>query len=230
MQAQPSHPVLNATSLATENVLLSGQFSQIVDEAYGGSELKPAERVWGEARLMALFSILSLILVSTAFIAFGGLVLRVLEPRSVLDELQSTAILLHLLCYSLLMTISLIVIYAIYKKSSTTLSWCCAALFGLTLFAIGSGALCLTLLFNPPGNAAEQQQSCLAANGPFLTHFCKRDAVAKGTTLSLLIGSWLLDLLAWYAANRFAWHLNDTVDPVKPEEACTGDAWDRYYV
>lgn len=227
MQAQ-SHPVQNATSLATDNVLLSGQFSQVVDEAYGG-ELKSAETSWNDIRLMALFSAVSLILISTAFISFGGVVLRVLEPRSVLDAVQSTAILLHLLCYALLMTISFIVIYAIVRKSSTALSWCCAGLFGHLLFAIGSGILCLTLLFNPPPNAAEQQQSCLAAHGPFLTHFCERSAVAKGTTLSLLIGSWLLEMLGWYAANRFVWHLNDTEAPKKPEDY-TGDAWDHYYV
>lgn len=229
MQAQPSHPVQNATSLVTDNVLLSGQFSQIVDEAYGG-ESKSAEGAWNDTRLMALFSAFALILVSTAFISFGGVVLRVLEPRSVLDELQSTAILLHLLCYSLLMTLSFIVIYAICKKLSTALSWCCAGLFGHTLFAIGSGALCLTLLFNPPPNAAEQQQSCLTAHGPFLTHFCERNAVAKGTTLSLLIGSWILEMLAWYAANTFVWHLNDTTPAKKPEEAYSGHVWDHYYV
>lgn len=230
MQAQPTHPVQDATSLATDNVLLSRQFSQIVDEAYGG-ELKSAEMVWHDTRLMALFSALSLILVSTAFISFGGVVLRVLEPRFVLDVVQSTAILLHLLCYTLLMTVSLIIVYAIIKKSSTALSWCCAGLFGHLLFAIGSGALCLTLVFNPPPNAAEQQQSCLAAHGPFLTHFCERDTVAKGTTLSLLIGSWLLEMLGWYAANRFVWYLNDRDSTtLKKPEDYTGDAWDHYYV
>lgn len=184
---------------------------------------------WGGAKSTALCCLLSVVVVSLSFIAFAGVLMGLLGPA--LSEVHTVAICLHFICYILLIVFCLVGVYGIAKGRRGLQSFYCAAAIGHILFAIGSGAFCLALLFNPlPGvQGVEQLNNCLAIKNALTTHFCKRDAMAKGTTLSLFLGMWCLEALSFYAVNRAVMELGDQNQETKDKERGNGDEWDDAY-
>ncbi|EAU86765.1 hypothetical protein CC1G_06526 [Coprinopsis cinerea okayama7 len=189
---------------------------------------KEGESGWAGTKFMALFCVMSVIVASLCFIAFAGVLMGILGPA--LSEVHTVAISLHFICYIILVTVGLLSVYGIAKEKRSFQSSYCAALVGHIFFAIGSGAFCLAILFNPlPGKQGlDQLNSCLAIKHTIATHFCKRDMVAKGTALSLFLGMWCLEALSFYAVNRFVMDL-DVRQKDKSKERAAGDEWDAYY-
>ncbi|TFK19726.1 hypothetical protein FA15DRAFT_674166 [Coprinopsis marcescibilis] len=195
----------------------------IVDNTFLSSFTK--KNGWTSTRLTLLLCVLWNLFFSVAFIGFGCLFVFLLGSK--FTELSTAAVTLHVFCYIGLGAINIFGTYAVVKNQRSLQSVLCGMLLAHIVLAIGSGALCLYVLFNPSNSpaAAEELATCLRIGNAVVSQFCLRGPIAKGTSLSLFFGIWFAEGLTFYVANRSLMEL----DAVTDEEAYFTGADDSYH-
>lgn len=86
-------------------------------------------------------------------------------------------------------------IYAALSKRPGLTSLCIAIILGQLLFSIGSGALCLYLLFKTSPSQDLSAFKCVAISSDLFTqNLCQRTSLTKGIAVASLTIIWLVEI------------------------------------
>ncbi|KAJ2924505.1 hypothetical protein H1R20_g12588, partial [Candolleomyces eurysporus] len=154
----------------------------------------------GCATLLTLMSLTSLLM--------GSVLYNKLYDH--ITEYQRVTVIMHLFVYAVLVFFCVFGLYSVLYRSRRVASMFCAMLFGQILFEIASGAICLHFLFRytRKEDYMGDLMHCLEsiADSPkdlFIRDLCYRTPIAQGVCLALFLFMWILQLVTFYASNRY---------------------------
>ncbi|GLB40921.1 hypothetical protein LshimejAT787_0901360 [Lyophyllum shimeji] len=130
---------------------------------------------------------------SAIFSTIGILVLKRVGSR--MTELQQVAIWFHIFVYILYGMLCFLGVYACVVRRPGPTALFTSLVIGQILFSIGSGALCLYLLFNTTTAQPWDTRGCLDhAFDTFTKEVCRKSAVLKGFSIAAYIVMWLAEI------------------------------------
>jgi len=139
---------------------------------------------------------------SAVFGTVGILVLERIENQ--MTELQQVAIWFHTFVYILYAILCFFGVYACIAKRMGAMSLFTSLVIGQILFSIGSGALCLYLLFNITTAQPWDTNKCLAAAlDKFTRELCGKTDLLKGFAIAMFIVMWLVEIVTICLGNAF---------------------------
>lgn len=174
------------------------------------------------------YVLLVVIALSLSFSAvFGTVGILVLERiGSQMTELQQVAIWFHIFVYILYAILCFLGVYACIAKGAGATSLFTSLVIGQILFSIGSGALCLYLLFNTTTAQPWDTNKCLAvAFDKFTRELCRKTVLLKGLAIAMFIVTWLVEIVTIFLGNAFLSQLREEamrLGVLDPKYDCDG--------
>ncbi|KAF9465982.1 hypothetical protein BDZ94DRAFT_1159102 [Collybia nuda] len=148
------------------------------------------------------------LLLSTIYGIVGILVLQRLNAH--LTDLHRMAIYFHIFVHFSFGLISVLGFYAILLKRPGATSFYIAIVIGQLLFSIGSGAICLFLLFKPSRLQDLSSNQCISMFSDIFTrNLCQRTQLTRGLAVASLIVIWLVEIATFIVGNRFLSQLRE---------------------
>ncbi|KAF5370939.1 hypothetical protein D9615_009796 [Tricholomella constricta] len=144
-------------------------------------------------RYVLLAMVVLSLLFSAVFSTIGILVLN--KIGSQLTEIQQTAVWFHIFVYIIFAIFCILGVYACVVKRRGATSLFTSLVIGQILFSLGSGVLCLYLLFNNTPSQPWNANKCLAiASDSFTRELCQKSALLKGLAIAMFIVMWLVEI------------------------------------
>jgi len=151
------------------------------------------------ARSFVRYTLIVLIVLSLLFsLTFATVgMLVVLRIQSEVTDLQRVAIYIHIIVYVYFTLVCAFGIYAIGVMQTYKTSIFMSLVISQILFSLGSGALCLYLLYR-------KDAVCLALfNGQFMKDLCNNGPVLQGITTALFVVMWLVEITTIILGNSY---------------------------
>ncbi|KAF8066621.1 hypothetical protein FPV67DRAFT_1670114 [Lyophyllum atratum] len=158
------------------------------------------------------YALLAMVVLSLSFSAvFGTIGIIVLKKiGGQMTELQQIAIWFHIFVYMLFAIFCFLGVYACIVKRRGVTSLFTSLVIGQILFSVGSGALCLYLLFNNTRAQPWDADKCLAvAFDKFTQQLCHKTKLLKGFAIAMFIVMWLVEIVTIFVGNAFLSQLHD---------------------
>jgi len=165
------------------------------------------------SRYAMLVLVAFMLLLSIVYLSVGAAMYHRLTTH--VTDFQKIAMAMHIFVYAVLAFFCGFGIYAVVFRCQTQSNVFCAMLMGQILFGIASGAVCAYILFNEgKENTKNELIDCLNSiqhtpEGNFIKELCYRTPFAKGVSLALFLFMWILQILTWYASNRYSCQLQE---------------------
>ncbi|KAG6809655.1 hypothetical protein H0H92_015303 [Tricholoma furcatifolium] len=176
--------------------------------------LKPQSSLVRYTLLMTVILSLSF---SAVFGAFGIVVLKKIGKLPLtsatgdqLSDLEHIAVTFHIFVHLFFALFCFVGLYACLSRDRVATSLFVSFIMGQIIFSIGSGALCLYLLFDNSSSQLWNVENCLAsASDNFARQLCKKTAFMKGISVAMFIVMWLVEIVTIFLANVYLSQLRD---------------------
>jgi len=165
-------------------------------------DFSSTDRTQNVTRYIFLAATILSLLFATAFATIGIIVLERLNDQ--FTETERIAVFFHIFLCMFFALVCLFGSYASISKHLSATSLFTSLIIGQILLSIGSGVLCIYLLFSQPWDV----NKCLTvAFDQFTKNLCQRTDVLKGVTTAMFAVLWLVEIALIFVGNAFLAHL-----------------------